>query len=111
MTGSISNLSNYGGQLLVGGPADATLTVTTDGTTFWAPRNESYTAPSTYFPDQSRKKLRSLVDHMPDSDAEKIIQKLFMEITKENSDFRLTTDVENALTQMTLDESVGEVTL
>lgn len=62
----------------------------------------------TYFTYENKRKLNNLIDNMSDTDAEKILHKLFEEITKENSEFRLTDDVENALTAMILDKTAGE---
>ena len=61
----------------------------------------------TYFSYENKRKLNNLIDNMSDTDAEKILHKLFDEITQENSEFRLTSDVENALITMILDKDYG----
>ena len=60
-----------------------------------------------YFIQENKKNLNELINNLTENDAEKILQKLFEEITKENSDFRLSSEVETALTQMILDKTVG----
>ena len=63
---------------------------------------------NSYFPNTSRKQLKELVNNVSEADARKILNNLFSEVTKENSDFRLSEDVEAALTQMILDGCSGE---
>ena len=62
---------------------------------------------TTYFSYINKEKLKHLTNNLSESDAEKILQYLFEGITKEDSTFRLSNEVENALTSMILDKTSG----
>lgn len=56
-----------------------------------------------YFPHERQKQLRELLTNVSNEDAGKILQCLFMELTKENKSLVLSKDVESAIIAMNVD--------
>lgn len=58
-----------------------------------------------YFAHEHQQQLREVLRNVSDEDAEKILQKLFFEITNPNGDFHLTKETEAALIAINIENS------